>query len=128
MSPWGESRGGPARGASSFSASPTANPAGRRKRNHLRPIRYRSSAVLLLMFSGLSSAMLAGMSPAPAAAAATTTSPTPTPAPIVTGGAGMGAPPTAPSTSTQPTVPSARAKIINGVAYAPAYAPIQVKQ
>jgi hypothetical protein len=40
----------------------------------------------------------------------------------------MAAPPTAPSTAARPTVPGSRAKIIHGLAYAPAYAPIQVKQ
>ncbi len=45
-----------------------------------------------------------------------------------TGGAGVGAPPEAPSTPDHPTVPGDVAKIINGVAYAPSYAPMQVKQ
>jgi hypothetical protein len=45
-----------------------------------------------------------------------------------TGGAGMGAPVTAPSTPSQPTVPGVKAKIIHGVAYAPSYAPMQVKR
>jgi hypothetical protein len=45
-----------------------------------------------------------------------------------TGGAGVGAPQTAPSTPQHPTVPGATAKIINGVAYAPAFAPKQVQQ
>jgi hypothetical protein len=75
---------------------------------------------------------LSGLVPATAAADSTTTpgsttTPT-TPAPIGNGGAGVGAPPTAPSTPLQPTVPGAKAKIIKGVAYAPAYAPIQVKK
>jgi hypothetical protein len=45
-----------------------------------------------------------------------------------TGGAGVGAPPTAPSTPAQPTVPGNVAKVIKGVAYAPSYAPMQVKR
>jgi hypothetical protein len=45
-----------------------------------------------------------------------------------TGGAGMSAPASTPSTPAHPTVQGARARIIHGVAYAPAYAPMQVKQ
>jgi hypothetical protein len=44
-----------------------------------------------------------------------------------TGGAGMGAGPVR-STSSQPEVQGYQAKIIHGVAYAPSYAPIQVKR
>jgi hypothetical protein len=68
---------------------------------------------------------LSGLAPA-VAAAATTTSTAPTP--IGNGGAGVGAPSTAPSTPAHPTVPGAQAKIVKGVAYAPSFAPIQVKQ
>jgi hypothetical protein len=46
----------------------------------------------------------------------------------MTGGAGVGAPATAPSTPAQPVVQGDVAKIIKGVAYAPSYAPIQVKR
>jgi cell wall-associated NlpC family hydrolase len=44
------------------------------------------------------------------------------------GGAGVSGPTSAPSTPERPTVAGNVAKIINGVAYAPSYAPIQVKQ
>jgi hypothetical protein len=44
------------------------------------------------------------------------------------GGAGLGAPATAPSTPAHPAVPGFKAKIIHGVAYAPSYAPIQVQR
>jgi hypothetical protein len=44
------------------------------------------------------------------------------------GGAGMIAPTSTPSTPARPTVPGYRAKIIRGVAYAPASAPIQVQR
>jgi hypothetical protein len=44
------------------------------------------------------------------------------------GGAGIGAPATAPSTLAHPTVVGDTAKIVNGVAYAPSYAPIQVQE
>lgn len=58
---------------------------------------------------------------------ATPTTQTPV-APAATGGAGLAPAPAAPSTPQRPTVPGTRAKIIKGVAYAPAYAPIQVKK
>lgn len=45
-----------------------------------------------------------------------------------TGGAGVGAPKTAASTPAHPTVLGATAKIINGIAYAPAFAPKQVQE
>ncbi|MDQ2896585.1 MAG: hypothetical protein M3Y09_13235 [Actinomycetota bacterium] len=45
-----------------------------------------------------------------------------------TGGAGVGAPHTPPSTPAHPTVPGATAKIIKGIAYAPAFAPKQVQE
>jgi hypothetical protein len=67
---------------------------------------------------------------APSLAGASTT---PAPTPIGNGGSGIGgsgigAPPSAPSTPSQPTVPGAKAKIIKGVAYAPSFAPMPVKQ
>jgi hypothetical protein len=40
----------------------------------------------------------------------------------------MGAPATAPSTPAHPTVRGSVAKIVKGIAYAPAYAPIQIKR
>jgi hypothetical protein len=45
-----------------------------------------------------------------------------------TGGTGIGAPSEAPSTPDHPTVSGSVAKIIKGVAYAPSFAPQQVKQ
>jgi cell wall-associated NlpC family hydrolase len=44
------------------------------------------------------------------------------------GGAGINGPATEPSTLAHPTVVGDTAKIVNGVAYAPSYAPIQVKK
>ena len=44
------------------------------------------------------------------------------------GGAGLGAPAATVSTPSHPTVPGDTAKIIHGVAYAPALAPIQVQR
>lgn len=44
------------------------------------------------------------------------------------GGAGVGAPPPGVSTPAHPLVAGSRARIIRGVAYAPSYAPIQVKR
>ena len=48
--------------------------------------------------------------------------------PAATGGAGVASRRTAASTAAHPTVPGYVAKIINGVAYAPSYAPMQVKK
>jgi cell wall-associated NlpC family hydrolase len=48
--------------------------------------------------------------------------------PANTGGAGVAPGPAAPSTVQHPTVRGYVGKIIKGVAYAPAYAPMQVKQ
>jgi hypothetical protein len=45
-----------------------------------------------------------------------------------TGGVGVGAPAAAPSTPAQPTVAGDVAKIIKGVAYAPSFAPMLVKE
>jgi len=55
----------------------------------------------------------------------------PAAAPTVTsnsGGAGFGLPPAPVSTNAHPTVAGSRAKIVNGVAYAPSWAPVQVKR
>jgi cell wall-associated NlpC family hydrolase len=80
---------------------------------------------------------LAGTSSAASAAAPTGTGGggTPTPAagttvqqPATTGGAGVAPGPAAPSTAQHPTVPGYVGKIIKGIAYAPAYAPMQVKK
>lgn len=45
-----------------------------------------------------------------------------------TGGTGIGAPPAPPSTPSHPTVTGWKGKIINGVAYAPSYAPLRVRK
>ena len=68
-----------------------------------------------------------GGAPAPTTTTtpATTTTPTAT---ANTGGAGMGAPPPGVSTPEHPLVAGFAAKIINGLAYAPSYAPIQVQE
>jgi hypothetical protein len=47
---------------------------------------------------------------------------------MATGGVGLGAPATPISTPAHPIVVGTVAKIINGIAYAPAYAPIQVQR
>ncbi|MEA2213738.1 MAG: hypothetical protein QOF83_3686 [Solirubrobacteraceae bacterium] len=79
----------------------------------MRPVRYIAPVLALLVFAGSAQAA---------------TQPSSTSTTSQSGGAGMSAPATAPSTPAQPTVPGAVAKIIKGVAYAPAYAPIQVKR
>jgi len=69
-----------------------------------------------------------------AATSASASTPTPSPptvsppatTPSTSGGAGMGAPPALPFP--RPTVPGATAEIIDGLAYAPADAPLQVQQ
>jgi cell wall-associated NlpC family hydrolase len=84
-------------------------------------------ALALFAFTGTSSAAAAGGSGGGAAP----TSPTPTQstvAPAATGGAGVAPQPAGPSTPQHPTVPGYVAKIIKGVAYAPADAPIQVQK
>lgn len=48
--------------------------------------------------------------------------------PGATGGVGVALAPAPPSTPQHPTVPGTVAKIIKGVAYAPAFAPMQVKK
>jgi hypothetical protein len=87
--------------------------------------------VARFVLPGLALFALAGASQASAASGSGTSS-SPSKSTTVTtastGGAGVGAPATAPSTPAQPVVQSDVAKIINGVAYAPAYAPIQVKR
>lgn len=80
-------------------------------------------ALALFALAGASSASAAR----PAGGGATPTAQTPVDT-AATGGAGLAPAPAAPSTPQRPTVPGTRAKIIKGVAYAPAYAPIQVKK
>ncbi|MFL5861828.1 MAG: hypothetical protein ACJ780_13785 [Solirubrobacteraceae bacterium] len=48
--------------------------------------------------------------------------------PATTGGAGVLPPAAPPSTTSHPTVPGVVARIIKGVAYAPSFAPMQVKK
>jgi hypothetical protein len=55
-------------------------------------------------------------------------SPVAPPSNSTTGGAGVGAPPVAPSTPLQPVVPGFVAKVVHGVAYAPSYAPLAVQE
>jgi hypothetical protein len=79
----------------------------------------------LFALAGTSSASAAGGTGGtgvPTAQTGTTASP------AATGGAGVAPMPAGPSTPQRPTVPGTVAKIIKGVAYAPAYAPMQVKK
>jgi hypothetical protein len=86
-------------------------------------------AALAATADGPGSGGTTGGTTGPGTTTAPTTTPT-TPAPTGpgTGGVGLAAAPTAPSTPLHPTVPGFRAKIIHGIAYAPAYAPIQVQR
>jgi hypothetical protein len=79
-------------------------------------------AVALCALAGASSASAAGGTGAPSSQGSTTVTT------ASTGGTGLGVPIAPPSTPEHPTVPGAVAKIIKGVAYAPSFAPIQVKK
>ena len=79
------------------------------------------------MIPGLALLALIGASSASAAVPGGTGAPT-TVRTAATGGAGVGNPIAPPSTPAQPTVPGYAAKIVKGVAYAPAFAPMQVKK
>jgi hypothetical protein len=87
--------------------------------------RFLLPGVAALVLTGASTASAAGGTGLPVSQTGTTPS---TGTSVTTGGAGVGAPSVAPSTPARPTVPGAVAKIIKGVAYAPAYAPLAVKQ
>ena len=76
-----------------------------------------STSMLLLVILAVVAAPAAAQAPATAAAPS---APAPTP-PAATGGAAYGV-------VVQPTVPGVVAQIVNGVAYAPDQAPVQVKQ
>jgi hypothetical protein len=82
----------------------------------VRPLRLVVPVLALLAFAGSAQA---STQPATQPSGSTTTQ---------TGGAGMAPPAASPSTPAHPTVPGDVAKIINGVAYAPLYAPVQVKR
>lgn len=97
----------------------------------MRIKRFLLPACLLLALSGAAQAnaaagaTAAGSSPTPPAGPGP--SPTPPAAPP-NGGAGVGAPKSAPSTPAHPVVQGVTAKIIHGIAYAPSSAPIQVQR
>jgi cell wall-associated NlpC family hydrolase len=80
-------------------------------------------ALALLSLAGASSASAAGGTGLQSSATPATPVNT-----ASTGGAGIGAPAEPASTPEHPTVPGAVAKIIKGVAYAPSFAPMQVKK
>jgi cell wall-associated NlpC family hydrolase len=81
--------------------------------------------IAALTLAGASPALAAGSTGTPGTAGGTGVAP---PTPGTTGGAGVSAPPPAPSTPAHPTVPGYTARIVGGVAYAPALAPNQVKR
>jgi hypothetical protein len=90
-------------------------------------------ALALFALAGASSASAAGGTGGTGVPTTTTTSSSPsqtqsTVSPAASGGAGVALAPAPPSTPQHPTVPGTVAKIIKGVAYAPAYAPMQVKK
>jgi hypothetical protein len=95
----------------------------------LRVIRYLIPALMLFALTGASQASAAGSSGV--GSGSSTPGPSssdPGSSGAGTGGAGVGMPPPGPSSPTQPTVPGFAAKVKNGLAYAPADAPIQVKK
>jgi hypothetical protein len=90
----------------------------------LRVQRFLLPGVAIFALAGASQAAAAAAGSAGMSGGSSTTTVTTS----MTGGAGVGAPATAPSTPAQPVVQGDVAKIIKGVAYAPSYAPIQVKR
>jgi cell wall-associated NlpC family hydrolase len=92
----------------------------------VRSIRYLIPALVLLMLVGASTASAAGAASAGAASGA----PGSQPGNAGTGGAGVDgtAAPGTPTTPSHPTVPGFVAKVKDGLAYAPANAPIQVQK
>jgi hypothetical protein len=90
--------------------------------------RFLLPGLALLALTGASTASAAGGTGMPPSQTSGPQSTGPTVTPAATGGAGVGAPSVAPSTPAHPTVPGDVAKIIKGVAYAPAYAPEAVKR
>jgi hypothetical protein len=89
-----------------------------------------TSTCAVLALAGAPGALAAGGGGSPPAGGGGGTPPaTPAPdAPANTGGAGLGLPPAPTSTPKHPTVAGSKAKIVNGVAYAPSWAPIQVQR
>ena len=111
--------------ARTFSASPTANPAGRRKRRlagseaHLPVL-----AVLALLSASEAWAASGGAGTGGGSSAGGS-------ARIKiarSGGVGVGAPPPGVSTPSRPIVSGYKAKIVDGVAYAPSEAPLAVQR
>jgi hypothetical protein len=83
------------------------------------------------LLPGLALCVLAGGAPSALAAGVSNTKPSSSATKVSsseTGGAGIGGPVSAPSTPAHPTVPGVKAKIVHGVAYAPSFAPMQVKE
>jgi hypothetical protein len=101
------------------------------ERDILRYLRFLAPVFALLALTGSAQAAAraggtgGGGSPSSSGSSSSSSS---TPTPNSNGGQGIGAPATAPSTPAEPTVPGSQAKVIKGVAYAPSYAPQQVKQ
>lgn len=90
--------------------------------------RFLIPGLALFALAGASTASAAGGTGMTSESTKTKKNPSTTVQTADTGGAGIGAPTEPPSTPAHPTVPGDVAKIIKGVAYAPSYAPMQVKQ
>jgi hypothetical protein len=94
----------------------------------LRVNRYVLPGLALLALTGASTASAAGGTGVSSSGSKRKQSTSTTVTAADTGGAGVGAPSEPASTPVHPTVPGNVAKIVKGVAYAPSYAPMQVKQ
>ncbi len=85
-------------------------------------------ALAFFALAGTSSAASAAAPGGSGVSGASASAPASTVQPAQTGGAGVAPGPAPASTPQHPTVPGYVGKIIKGVAYAPAYAPMQVKK
>jgi hypothetical protein len=88
----------------------------------LRYLRFLAPAIAVLAFPAVAQAATPGPS------GSTSSGPTSGSPPVVNGGVGLSAPTIRPSTRSQPIVRGDRAKIIDGLAYAPSAAPLQVQK
>jgi hypothetical protein len=100
------------------------------EREILRYLRFLAPVFALLALAGSAQAATraGGTGAGSPSSSGSSSSGSSTPTSTSNGGQGIGAPATSPSTVAHPTVASSQAKIIKGVAYAPAYAPRQVQE
>jgi hypothetical protein len=95
----------------------------------LRVFRLMASSFAVLALSGAPAALAASGGATPGGASTQPPAPTPlTPPGPTTGGAGVTTPPIVPGSPAEPTVAGPVAKIVDGVAYAPTWAPLPVQE